>query len=87
MIVHLNIAMVRDLSMENHDASLKSMISNAKSRFPKKTNVISIKTHGYEWLDGTAFWESPTLEVHSTTENKQAYEEFLAGKKDQRKGV
>ena len=44
-------------------------------------------THGYEWLDGTAFWESPTLETHSTEENKQAYQDFVDGKKKQRKGV
>ncbi len=52
-----------------------------------KTYVISIKTDGYEWLEGTAFWESPTLEIPSTEENKKAYEEHLAGKNKQRKGV
>ena len=44
-------------------------------------------THGYEWLEGTAFWESPTLEIHKTEENKKAYKEFVAGKNKQRKGV
>ena len=52
-----------------------------------KTYVISLKTDGYEWLDGTAFWESPTLEVHSTEENKKAYVDFKEGKDKQRKGV
>ena len=52
-----------------------------------KTYVISMLTHGYEWLEGSAFWESPTLEVHSTDGNKKAYEEFLEGKNKQRKGV
>ena len=48
---------------------------------------MSITTHGYEWLDGTAFWESPTLEVHTTDENKKAYADHLDGKNKQRKGV
>ena len=52
-----------------------------------KTYVISIETHGYEWLDGTAYWESPTLEVHSSEENKKAYAEHMEGKNKQRKGV
>ena len=52
-----------------------------------KTYVISMLTHGYEWLEGSAFWESPTLEVHSTDGNKKAYEEFIEGKNKQRKGV
>ena len=52
-----------------------------------KTYVISLKTDGYEWLDGTAFWESPTLEVHSTEGNKKAYVDFKEGKDKQRKGV
>ena len=52
-----------------------------------KTYVISMLTHGYEWLEGSAFWESPTLEVHSTDGNKKAYDEFIEGKNKQRKGV
>ena len=46
-----------------------------------------MKTDGYEWLEGTAFWESPTLEVHKSEGNKAALEEFLEGKSKQRKGV
>jgi 3D-(3,5/4)-trihydroxycyclohexane-1,2-dione acylhydrolase (decyclizing) len=46
-----------------------------------------MKTDGYEWLEGTAFWDSPTLQVSSTKENKAAYEEFVDGKNKQRKGV
>ena len=53
-----------------------------------KTYVISIRTHGYEWLEGTAFWESPTLQENfSSKENKKAYEEFKKGKEKQRRGV
>ena len=66
-------------------SELEAAFKRAKES--NKTYVIVMETHGYEWLDGTAFWESPTLEVHSTAENKKAYEEFLSGKKDQRKGV
>ena len=52
-----------------------------------KTYVISIQTHGYEWLEGSAFWESPTLEVHSSEGNKKAFAEFTVGKNKQRKGI
>ena len=66
-------------------SDLESAFKRAKES--KKTYVISIETHGYEWLEGTAFWESPTLEVHSTNENIVAYKDFVDGKKKQRKGV
>ena len=58
-----------------------------RAKKSKKTYVISIKTHGYKWLEGTAFWESPTLEVSSTEENKKAFSEHQEGKNKQRKGV
>ncbi len=58
-----------------------------RAKKSKKTYVISIKTHGYKWLEGTAFWESPTLEVSSTEKNKKALSEHQEGKKKQRKGV
>ena len=100
-LCNLKEARATNLQFVDFEAHAKSMGANGetvtstseleaafkRAKESKKTYVISIKTHGYEWLDGTAFWESPTLEVHSTAENKQAYEEFLAGKKDQRKGV
>ena len=91
----------KNLQFVDFESHAKSMGANAetvkstseleaafkRAKASNKTYVISIKTHGYEWLDGTAFWESPTLEVHSTEENKKAYDEFLEGKKKQRKGV
>jgi 3D-(3,5/4)-trihydroxycyclohexane-1,2-dione acylhydrolase (decyclizing) len=46
-----------------------------------------MKTHGYEWLEGTAFWESPTLQDPITQDNKKALDDFEGGKKKQRKGV
>lgn len=58
-----------------------------RAKESKKTYVIAIKTHGYEWLEGTAFWESPTLEIHTSDENKKAYADHLDGKNKQRKGV
>ena len=66
-------------------SELEAAFKRAKES--KKTYVISMKTDGYEWLEGTAFWESPTLEVTSTKGNKLALEEFLEGKSKQRKGV
>ncbi len=78
-------------SMGANGETVKS-ISELEAAFKRakgsdKTYVISILTHGYEWLEGSAFWESPTLEVHSTDGNKKAYEEFVEGKNKQRKGV
>jgi 3D-(3,5/4)-trihydroxycyclohexane-1,2-dione acylhydrolase (decyclizing) len=46
-----------------------------------------MKTDGYEWLEGTAFWESPTLQVDNSEGKKSALNEFLEGKNKQRKGV
>ena len=46
-----------------------------------------METHGYEWLDGTAFWESPTLMNTDTANKKIALKEHLVGKSNQRKGV
>ncbi len=49
--------------------------------------VISIKTHSYEWLEGSAYWESPTLEIPSTKENEEALKLHKEGKAKQRQGV
>jgi len=69
----------------NSTSELEAAFLRAKKS--DKTYVIEIKTHGYEWLEGTSFWESPTLEVSSSEENKKAYEEHKAGKAKQRRGV
>ena len=66
-------------------ADLESAFERAKKS--DKTYVISIETHGYEWLEGSAFWESPTLELPNTKENEDAIKEHLDGKEKQRKGV
>ena len=51
------------------------------------TYVISIKTHSYEWLEGSAYWESPTLEIPTTKENEEALKLHKEGKSKQRQGV
>ena len=66
-------------------ADLEKAFERAKKS--KKTYVISIKTHAYQWLEGSAYWESPTLELPTTKENKKALEEHRAGKSRQRQGV
>jgi 3D-(3,5/4)-trihydroxycyclohexane-1,2-dione acylhydrolase (decyclizing) len=58
-----------------------------RAKVSKNTYVISIRTDGYQWLEGSAYWESPTLSIPTTQENKKALKEHLAGKNKQRKGV
>ena len=40
-----------------------------------------------QWLEGSAYWESPTLTKPSTKENERALKEHLQGKSKQRQGV
>ena len=100
-LCNLRSARASNVQFVDFEAHAKSMGANAetvkstseleaafkRAKKSDKTYVISMLTHGYEWLDGTAFWESPTLETHSTEENKKAYQEFIDGKNKQRKGV
>ena len=58
-----------------------------RAKKAKGTYVISIKTHSYQWLEGSAYWESPTLELPKTKENKEALKLHLEGKSKQRQGV
>ena len=71
--------------LENSIAELEEAFKRAKKS--KKTYVISIHTDGYQWLEGSAYWESPTLGIPTTEENKKSLKEHLEGKKKQRKGV
>ena len=48
---------------------------------------ISIKTHAYKWVEGSAFWDSPTLEIPTTKENEEALKLYKEGKGKQRQGV
>ena len=66
-------------------ADLEEAFKRAKKS--KKTFVISIHTDGYQWLEGSAYWESPTLSIPNTEENKKSLKDHLEGKKKQRKGV
>ena len=58
-----------------------------RAKKSKVTYAISIKTHGYQWLEGSAYWESPTLEIPSTKENKESLKLHKEGKSKQRQGV
>jgi 3D-(3,5/4)-trihydroxycyclohexane-1,2-dione acylhydrolase (decyclizing) len=69
----------------NSTSELEAAYKRAKDS--DKTYVIVIKTHGYEWLEGSAFWESPTLQDPITKENQEALADFKGGKDKQRKGV
>jgi len=100
-ICNLRAARASNLQFVDFEAHAKSMGANGetvsssseleaaflRAKKSDKTYVISLKTDGYHWLNGTSFWESPTLEVHSTEENKKAYKDFTEGKNKQRKGV
>ena len=100
-LCNLKSARASNVQFVDFEAHAKSMGANAetvkstleleaafkRAKKSDKTYVISMLTHGYEWLDGSAFWESPTLEIHTTEENKTAYKEFKEGKNKQRKGV
>ena len=100
-ICNLRSARATNLQFVDFEAHAKSMGANGetvtstseleaaflRAKKSDKTYVISIQTHGYEWLEGSSFWESPTSEVHTTEANKKAYEDFVEGKNKQRKGV
>ncbi len=100
-ICNLRAARAKNLLFVDFESHAKSMGANAetvkstselevafkRAKASDKTYVIVMETHGYEWLDGTAFWESPTL-MDADTENKKiALKEHMEGKGNQRKGV
>ena len=100
-ICNLRAARATNVQFVDFESHAKSMGANSetvkstseleaafkRAKQSEKTYVIVMETHGYEWLDGTAFWESPTLENITTENNKKALEEHKEGKKYQRKGV
>ena len=69
----------------NSISELEEAFKRAKKS--KKTYVISIHTDGYQWLEGSAYWESPTLEIPNTKENEEALKLHKEGKAKQRQGV
>ncbi len=58
-----------------------------RAKKSKSTYIISIKTDGYQWLEGSAYWESPTLTKPTSKENEKALKEHLEGKSKQRQGI
>ncbi len=77
------------MGAKSEEVSSISDLEEAFKRAKKSdvTYLISIKTHSYEWLEGSAYWESPTLEMPSTKENEEALKLHKEGKSKQRQGV
>jgi 3D-(3,5/4)-trihydroxycyclohexane-1,2-dione acylhydrolase (decyclizing) len=100
-ICNLRAARAKNLQFVDFEAHAKSMGANGetvkstseleaaykRAKESDKTYVIVMETHGYEWLDGTAFWESPTLMNADTENKKSALKDHVEGKANQRKGV
>ena len=94
-------ARAKNLQFVDFESHAKSMGANAetvkstseleaaykRAKKSDKTYVIVMETHGYEWLEGTAFWESPTLMDANTDSKKAALKDHIEGKNHQRKGV
>ena len=77
------------MGAKSEEVSSISELEEAFKRAKKSkiTYVISIKTHSYQWMEGSAYWESPTLEIPTTKENKEALKLHKEGKAKQRQGV
>ncbi len=77
------------MGAKSEEVSSISELEEAFKRAKKSdvTYLISIKTHSYEWLEGSAYWESPTLEMPSSEENEEALKLHKEGKSKQRQGV
>ena len=77
------------MGAKSEEVSSLSDLEEAFKRAKKSdvTYVISIKTHAYKWIEGSAFWDSPTLEMPTTEDNKEAIKLHKEGKSKQRQGV
>ena len=77
------------MGAKSEQVSSISDLEDAFKRAKKSdvTYVISRKTHSYQWLEGSAYWESPTLEIPKTKENEEALKMHKEGKAKQRQGV
>ena len=77
------------MGAKSEEVSSISELEEAFKRAKKSdvTYLISIKTHSYEWLEGSAYWESPTLEMPSTKENEEALKLHKEGTSKQSQGV
>ena len=40
-----------------------------------------------KWVEGSSFWDSPTLEIPTTKENEEALKLYKEGKNKQRQGI
>lgn len=81
--------LTKAMGAKSEEVSSISELEEAFKRAKKSkiTYVISIKTHSYQWLEGSAYWESPTLEIPKTKENEKALKLHKEGKAKQRQGV
>ena len=89
-LVNVNFAKhAESMGAKSEEVSTISELEEAFKRAKKSkiTYVISIKTHSYQWLEGSAYWESPTLEIPTTKENEEALKLHKEGKSKQRQGV
>ena len=89
-LVDINFAKhAASMGAKSEEVSSLSDLEEAFKRAKKSdiTYVISIKTHAYKWIEGSAFWDSPTLEIPTTKENKEALKLHKEGKSKQRQGV
>ena len=89
-LVNVNFAKhAESMGAKSEEVNTISELEEAFKRAKKSkiTYVISIKTHSYQWLEGSAYWESPTLEIPKTKENEQALKLHKEGKSKQRQGV
>ena len=89
-LVGINFAQhAASMGAKSEEVSTISELEEAFKRAKKSnvTYVISIKTHSHQWLEGSAYWESPTLELPQTKENEEALKLHKEGKSKQRQGV
>jgi 3D-(3,5/4)-trihydroxycyclohexane-1,2-dione acylhydrolase (decyclizing) len=89
-LVNVNFAKhAESMGAKSEEVNTISELEEAFKRAKKSkiTYVISIKTHSYQWLEGSAYWESPTLEIPKTKENEEALKLHKEGKSKQRQGV
>jgi 3D-(3,5/4)-trihydroxycyclohexane-1,2-dione acylhydrolase (decyclizing) len=89
-LVDVNFAKhAESMGAKSEEVSTIAELEEAFKRAKKSdvTYLISIKTHGYQWLEGSAYWESPTLEIPTTKENEEALKLHREGKSKQRQGV
>ena len=89
-LVNVNFAKhAESMGAKSEEVSSINELEKAFLRAKKSdiTYVISIKTDAYKWLEGSAYWDSPTLEIPTTKENEEALKLHNEGKSKQRQGI